>query len=441
MKIADFQYQQAGKVMTLNAAMESTRITMDSVNRRISAGAAFAQAAMCVPSIADPGKCGEAVADGAIALAAAAAQDLVTLAGSTAILAMQQEVADIERDTAKWVTQQQCQAAMIDSNARTLTLLLQIKEIEIEALKQQYQSQLALSEIVRNHNNARRRLTEQGEAEQLLINVEAARNDPNIRIYRNDAVINADISFNDALRAAYRATKVFEYYTSQSYERLDQLFLIRMVGAGDYNLENYLVQLQNEFYEFEELFGVPDTRVAILSLRDDIMRIPFLDENGQPISQGARIDRMRARLGSVDLLNASGYLTIPFSTTLDSVSPLTRNHKVLYIEADIVGSDVGDTVGRLYLSQAGTGVVRNIADEVDYYVFPERTAVINPYFNGNRVFDPQVYRNHRLRGRPLVNTAWELFVNQRDENANKDIDLQSLSDIRLYVYYTDFTAL
>ncbi len=441
MKIADFQYQQAGRVMALNAAMESARITMESINRKIGAAAAFAQAAMCVPEPLNPGRCGEAVADGAIALAAAGAQDAVTLAGSTAILAMQQEVADVERQTARWVTQSQCQAAMIDSNARTLTLLLQIKEIEIEALKQQYQSQLVLSEIVRNYNNARRRLTEQEEAEQLLINVEAARNDPNIRIYRNDAVINADISFNDALRAVYRATKVFEYYTSQSYERLDQLFLIRMVGAGDYNLENYLVQLQNEYFEFEELFGVPDTRVAILSLRDDIMRIPFLDENGQPLSQGARIDKMRARLGSVDLLNSSGYLTVPFGTSLDSVSPLTRNHKVLYIEADIVGSDVGDTVGRLYLGQAGTGVVRNIADEIDYYVFPERTAVINPYFNGNRVFEPQVYRNHRLRGRPLVNTAWELFINQRDEIVNKDIDLQSLSDIRLFVYYTDFTAL
>jgi hypothetical protein len=52
-----------------------------------------------------------------------------------------------------------------------------------------------------------------------------------------------------------------------------------------------------------------------------------------------------------------------------------------------------------------------------------------------------VYKNRRLRDMPLVNTGWELVINQRDEKANQDVNLQSLDDICLYVYYTDFTEL
>ena len=62
-------------------------------------------------------------------------------------------------------------------------------------------------------------------------------------------------------------------------------------------------------------------------------------------------------------------------------------------------------------------------------------------FNGNRVFTPEVYRSYRMRDRPFVNTSWELVLNQKDEKANQDIDLNSITDIRLYIYYTDFTEL
>ena len=67
--------------------------------------------------------------------------------------------------------------------------------------------------------------------------------------------------------------------------------------------------------------------------------------------------------------------------------------------------------------------------------------MVNPFFNGHRYFDHAVYKNKHMRERPLINTSWTLLINQRDEAANKDIDLQSLTDIRLYLFYTDFTAL
>jgi hypothetical protein len=45
-------------------------------------------------------------------------------------------------------------------------------------------------------------------------------------------------------------------------------------------------------------------------------------------------------------------------------------------------------------------------------------------FQGN-VFDGDVYLNRRLR----------------DETVNQDLDLGSLDDLRIYVYYNDYTEL
>src|SRR5690606_36933130 len=112
-----------------------------------------------------------------------------------------------------------------------------------------------------------------------------------------------------------------------------QLFLIRMVGAGEYNLENYLLELQNAFIEFEEVNGAPDPRVMVLSMRDDVMQIPLLDDRGRALSEGERIELMRRRLADVDLLDENGYLVLPFRTDIGALSPLTRNHKIAYIEA------------------------------------------------------------------------------------------------------------
>ena len=108
---------------------------------------------------------------------------------------------------------------------------------------------------------------------------------------------------------------------------------------------------------------------------------------------------------------------------------------------EIIGSDIGDIVGRVYLRQRGTGTVRGLSNDKQFYAFPEILAVVNPFFNGQRVFTSEIYRNDRLRDRPFANTHWELVLNQLDETVNQDINLNSLTDVRVYVYYTDFTEL
>jgi len=213
-----------------------------------------------------------------------------------------------------------------------------------------------------------------------------------------------------------------------------------MVGQGDVTLEGYLRELQSAYQQFSEANGRPDQRVDILSLRDDVLAIPLLDSRGVAIPLSERVRLFREELKNPARYDGRGYLTVPFSTSYARLSPLTRNHKILYLEAEVVGANVGDALGRVYVSQFGTGAIRPLAGVTNYYRLPERTGVLNPFFNGRREFGPEIYRNDRLRDRPFINSNWELVLNQRDERVNQDIDLNALTDIKLYVYYTDFTS-
>ncbi|MEQ8981990.1 MAG: hypothetical protein RL846_28845, partial [Deltaproteobacteria bacterium] len=350
--------------------------------------------------------------------------------------------AELERANAQWVELQQCEIARTEILYETKSQLLSLAELDLSMLAAQLRLGLALSQVSKSRQLARRVELERREALELSVNVQAARNDPNIRIYRNDAVLNAEIAFNDALEEAYRLTLVYEYYTSQSYAPRDQLFLTRMVSAGDYNLENYIIELRNDFLAFEEVYGNPDLRVLQVSLQDDILGIPRIGDDGRALRVDERVARMREALRDPQYLDTNGYIAIPFSTRLDALSPLTRNHKIFYVEANVEGNDVGDYLGRVYLRQRGTSTVDTIAGGRSFYRFPQRTAVINPYFNSTREFsqEPGVYRSYRLRDMPLVNDTWELVFNQRDEAVNLDINLDQLTDIKLFVFYTDFTV-
>jgi len=330
---------------------------------------------------------------------------------------------------------------MVNSEAQVDQYLVDLMRAEIEAYRANVEIQRVRGTIKSLANKAERLMSQQEETEQHLINVEAARNDPNVRIYANADVLSADKSFRDALVDAYRATRMLEYYTATTYAYKGDLYLVRMAGRGEDNLEDYLLDLQRSFNEFEQTFGRPSLRVQLVSLRDDIFDIPRTDEKGIALLPAERAEQLRERLLDPDLLDDSGYIRVPFSTTLKETSPLTAIHKLAYVEAEIHGSDLGDRVGRLYLTSKGTSTIKSLEDEHIYHRMDPITAVLNPYFNGVRVFDTDIYRNDRLRDRPLVNSLWELTLNLRDESANADVNPNSITDVRLYLFYEDFTEL
>jgi hypothetical protein len=352
----------------------------------------------------------------------------------------QSKIEDLQRQIGVYQLQNQCDLARVDSEATIENLLLGFRQLELDALKAQYALQIEFGKIQKMQNDAKSLLDEQDGDVQDLVNRASAEADPNVRIFKNDTIIAADTTFQRALASAYQASKVYEYYTSQSYAHLGDLFLVRTVSYGDISLESYLSGLQDAFRSFQQQFGNPDQRVLVISLKDDIFRIPFIDGQGQALTADQRNALLREKLADPKLLDANGYLTIPFATTVKNLSPLTRDHKILWIEAELDGTNLGDNVGRVYVNQRGTGSVSSLSGGNNAYSLPQTNSVVDVFFSGNKPFDPSTYQNRRLRDRPVANTRWELVINQRDEVVNQDIDLQGLTDAKLYFYYTDFTA-
>lgn len=447
-ELSQFTWTIRGEQNNLQKQIRSAQETIDSANRIYEFISKQAQASKCfiIAGTANGTDCPLAALSATTINLAHLARDVVVKVQRNKINNKQTEIEDLNRQIEAQQYKLECDndgTAKTESANRIRNLRNSMLNFELEALKADYDIRIAISNIVQLQNKAQRLIAQMEESSQLAINVQAAKNDPNVRIYKNDAILTAESTFEIALREAYRSTLVYEYYTGQSYKRKGELYLIRMVSYGKYTLESYLTQLELDFREFEENNGKPDTRVAVFSLRDDILKIARVAEDGTPRSISERIDDFQAAITDRNRLNAEGFLSFPFDISVDKgtskVSPITINHKLLYIEAEIIGGDIGDSTGRLYLRQKGTSWVRLGGNNFQYYVLPPRIAVINPFFNGVKTFNPVVYQNYRLRERPLANSHWELLLNQFSERVNQDINLNSLNDIRLYVYYTDFT--
>lgn len=332
---------------------------------------------------------------------------------------------------------------LVESRARIDTLLVGMVRASLNGMRAELAFNLAQGRLAALQHQAHRQMAQAAEAEQLLLDVEAARNDPNIRLLRNADVLDADKAFHDALVDAYRATRVFEYYTAQSYGPKQELFLARLAGRGEHSIENYLLDLQRALNDFENVNGRPDKRLHVVSLRDDVLRVPRTDPLGTPYTDAERIEMFRRALLDPDHLDAHGYPSFPFAIGLDVTSPATAVHKIAHIEAEIQGSGVGDRLGRVSLTPRGTASVRGLDGAVSFLRLPAIRAEIDTFFNGVKpsFIDPELYQSVRLRERPLANSLWELGLNLRDDEVNRDIRPEELTDIRLYVYYEDFTQL
>ncbi|HAA54823.1 MAG TPA: hypothetical protein DCE42_08690 [Myxococcales bacterium] len=457
-KLADITWNFREKQQNLQLELEETQRNIDRTVRIGQQASMIAETVKCsiVVGFANGGDCPMAAVSAALLLVVGATQEAIVAKIEQKLKEKREQQVVIERELEKTQIQFECKACAVsdkncttqgtaytESNIKIAELTASIGNLSFEALKIQYDIQIALSNITRLRQQARRLITQQNETTQLALDVQAAQNNPNVRIYKNDSIISAERTFSDAMREAYRATLIYEYYTGTSYKRKGNLYLIRMISFGDVNLETYLSRLEQAFRDFEEQNGKPDFRVAVISLRDDILKISRVDENQHPRTLTDRVSEFQKELSNRNRLNEEGFTSFPFNLSVTNknalVSPITVNHKVIYIEAEIVGGEIGDTVGRVYVRQKGTGVVRLPGDDTKFYVLPAKTAVVNAFFNGSKVFQPSIYQNYRLRDRPLGNTQWEVLINQLTEKANKDINLNSINDIRIYIYYSDFT--
>jgi len=435
----DFKYKVQGRIDTLQRNTEVIQNDIAWADRTI--GVAATEAGFISGAGAGIGSAATATAGAAYYSGFTILLAMEIADGDADLQQARDDIAKYNRDLARWDVDNDCAQTVAAVNAETAVLMLSLKEKHVDARRAFNQVKLAAAKVEQLRNEGRRLELEQTENVELATNIAAARTDPNVRIYRNDAIINAEVAFEDAMREAYRATRVYEYYTSQSYARSGELYLIRMIARGQYNLENYMSGLQNAFYEFEQNYGQPDLRVQVLSMREDILNVPRLNTDGRAFTDEERIAAMRKAFADPEQFDRYGYLTFPFSTNFDPLSPLTRNHKIRYIEVQFEGSGFGDAVGRVYLRQNGTGVLRGVENDKQFFRLPASTTVVNAFFSASdkQTYDRDIYQAKRFHDRPLVNTGWELVINQRDEQVNQDINLQALTDIKVYLYYTDFT--
>ena len=443
--LADFRVETENRVISLSAQVLDAQNSISALDRIAQTSQNVAQLIKCsiIAGVAAGGDCPLAgVAAGVIA-SISVGTTTANIFEEQRLEAKEREIDELQRDIVVRDIREQCESIRIDGEFAIRDLVRRATEIDLEAQKKTIEIRLALAQIEKLVNKAQMLQAQQAEAEEMVISVQSARNDPNVRIYRNDAVIAADRTFNEALSYAYRLTKVYEYYTAQSYPDLIKMPLIRMVSYGDYSLESYLSAIEEAFYQFEEIYGVPDDRVMILSLKDDIFKIPLVGDNGEPLASGDIRKALLDRLSDPALLDDNGYIVIPFSTSFNQLSPLTHNHKIQYVMVALSGS--GGDYRRVYLRQVGTGVIRTAERDKIMMTLPRRMAVINTFDNTPDVAvistgDGEIFKSTRLRDFPLVNTSWELILNLKDESDNEGIDLADISDVKLYIFYQDFTS-
>ena len=378
--------------------------------------------------------------------AASLASAVTTSVLEAKIVAKEKAIRDKERTYEKQHQDLECDKLEAEEEVTIKNLHQDLDLLELDLLNAEWNVDVEISLLKTMDHDRKRLMALWDEAEQLAVNAAAAKTDPNIRIYKNDAIINAERAFARAQQETYRATLVYEYYTGSTYGDREKLFLTRMVFAGEQNLLDYVYDLEDAFFEFENDYGNPDTRVHIVSLRDDILHI---DRN---LTDAERVERFRKALADPGSYDELGRLRFQFDTNFGLLSPLTRNHKVLFVEVNIDGAQgsTGDNVARIYVAQSGAGTVRGTDNGERSFLLPDLTAVVNPFMNGNRDLQQfpaipgataSIYRGFRLRDRPFVNSSWELVLDLHNESVNQDIVLSGLNDIQLFVYYTDFTSI
>ena len=455
-RIENFATWRAGKGAeaigwtTVTEGLQATNSILDRVREQV-AYTSEKMECLVIAGLAVGTDCPTKAVGGAIYTIATVALLVSQSALDAGIAAANVALKTIEENIAETEIRQECAAERIEGRYVVKDLMRQVVELDLEGLQLAYDIRLKSNRIKTLRNQAISIQATQEEQTRLTIDVEAARNDPNVRIYRNDAIINADRTFTAALREAWRATRMYEYYTNTTYPYRDRLPLVRMVANGDYPLDAYLDDLDEAYFVWEESFGNADLRVDVISAVDDIFQISRVDR-GILRTPEEMAKLFSDRLAQTPRDRRGGHV-LDFHTSFERLSPLTHNHKIRFIEVEYVGSDLGDTLGRGYVRQRGDGVgfLLQADGTRRAYTLPERTAVMDVFFNGERPLSDSlglfegstvdVYRNDRLRDRPLHHSGWQLVLNFEDEFVNQDIPPDHLEDVRIYLWYTDFTEL
>jgi hypothetical protein len=328
----------------------------------------------------------------------------------------------------------------IDGKKQLRDILIGMETARVEVAKGVRRLQAAGQRVESLRQGAERLMSEVKEVRELSINKQAARSNPNFRIYKDDSVRNAEIAFKKLLTEAYKSTVIYEYHTSQTYPERDNLHMSRMVDYGEYNLQNYIYDLEDAFWAFEDHYGLAELRVLPLSLRDDIFESMRVGPNGKAFSERAVKDSVEEWLNRS--MDETGRAMLSFNIGSKHVSPSTRVHKVAYVEACIEKQTASAAQHpRIYLDMSGTSLVWALGGGWRDYDFGGRPAVVTARWcsGSDYSWDPKIFRSQKFTQRPLFNNQWDLSINFTGEPANVKYGPDQFDELQIFFYYFEFT--
>ncbi len=303
--------------------------------------------------------------------------------------------------------------------------------------------------------------------------------DPTQRLERDATAVVAEQTFEELLRYTYLTAKAFEYETNVSYAPLARLFAIRSVyQARDFNggIERFLTDMDVAYNDYRASVGNPQPRQDIISLRRDIFGLadPYYIgscsvaggacESGRgtcladPRSGDLRCKSnadartlFRQKLLDGGFTDSKGRLSIPFATNVNPGNPIFStnifNDRIKSIRVDLIGSNLGDDQGVVYIEQGGTSFVRTPAgfagsanESVRQWNVRPWRAAIAASFNGQFSLPPEVVNNTELFGRSVAFANWAVVIDRTNEPRNTDIDFSTLEDIRIIVLHEGYTV-
>ena len=335
-----------------------------------------------------------------------------------------------------------CQMLTNEGERQIKDILVGMESARIEVTKALRELKLQAHRVNAEHKEAARLLAELHEMKELTINKAAAQNNPNFRIYRDDNVKNAEFAFKKVLAEAYKATKVYEYYTSQSYDGYSHLLQARMINYGENNLQNYLYDLEDAFWEFEDKYGTPELRVLPLSLKKHIFPGMRVSPRGEAYSEREMNNSVQEWI--THSLNEGGVANLSFRIGPEHVSPGTRVHKISYVEACVKNPhQPAARHPRVYLQMDGTSHIWELGKTtIDQpYNFESRPSIVTARWCTGEDFswDAKIFQSNKFTQRPLFNTNWELSINFIEEPANTNYLPENFEDLHLFFYYYEYT--
>ncbi|MFW5739873.1 MAG: hypothetical protein ACOC1F_05865, partial [Myxococcota bacterium] len=168
----DYIWEINDKKQNLHMIIAATEGAIGAMERGLSMAQSYAGLTKCTVGVSTD--CPSAVISATTLTVAYIGLEAGITAAEIGKTAAEIEAMKLDQALAHFELEQECDIALIDSNATVANLTLELRELDLEVLKAYYQLQLAFSKIDRLRNEAKRVEVEQQETEQMAINIEAA---------------------------------------------------------------------------------------------------------------------------------------------------------------------------------------------------------------------------------------------------------------------------